>query len=155
VVAVFPPVITGIDPVDVAVEPDPVIMTDDDCRLLLSDVCAVFVVPVDPVSVVPPVCAAAEEDWASKALERFGSVVAVDAAALSITRRETARAVERSGVFRRSLMMTVITAYLSNGNTRPELRPRGSRGSAAKMGSFKAGDVWFVDFEQLFDVAGG
>jgi hypothetical protein len=61
VVAVFPPVITGTDPVDVAVEPDPVIMTDDDCRLLLSDVCAVFVV-VDPVSVVLPVCAAAAED---------------------------------------------------------------------------------------------
>jgi hypothetical protein len=62
VVAVFPPVITGIDPVDAAVDPDPVIMTDDDCRLLPSDVCAVFVVPVDPVSVVPPVGAVAEED---------------------------------------------------------------------------------------------
>jgi hypothetical protein len=74
-------------------------------------------------------------------LERFGSVVAVDAAALSITRRETARAVERSGVFRRSLMMIVIIAYLSNGIMRPELRPRGSRGSAAKVESFEAGGV--------------
>jgi hypothetical protein len=62
VVAVFPPVITGMDPVDAAVEPDPVIMTDDDCWLLLSDVCAVFVVAVEPLSVVLPDCAAAEED---------------------------------------------------------------------------------------------
>jgi hypothetical protein len=57
-------VITGIDPDVAADEPEPVIMTDDDCMLLPSDVCAVFVVPVDPVPVVPPVCVAevSEED---------------------------------------------------------------------------------------------
>ena len=71
-------------------------------------------------------------------LERFGSVADVDAAALSMTKRETARAVERSGVFRRSRMMNLISAYLSRVSIWPELRPRGSRGSAAQMESFEA-----------------
>ena len=62
VVAVFPPVITGIDPDVAADEPDPVITTVDDCMLLLSDVCPVFVVVVDPVSDVLSDCVAVEED---------------------------------------------------------------------------------------------
>jgi hypothetical protein len=86
--AAVEPVMVGIDCVFVPVAPEPVITTFE----------AVSV----PVVFAEPVFVAVDR------LGRAESVAAADCAAAPIVTRETARAVERRGVFDRSLMMNIL-----------------------------------------------
>lgn len=105
VLVVDAPVMVGIDCVFVPVVPEPVITTFEAVPVSVAFADPVFVAVAE---VFPPafdVCVA---------IERFGraeSVAAADCATAPIVRREIARAVERTGVFRRSLMMNILSNY--------------------------------------------
>jgi hypothetical protein len=101
-----PPVMVGMGAVFVPVEP-PVIETLDPVFVAAAEVFPVFVA----AEVFPFVCVA---------VERFGrSVAAADCADVPIASSETARAVERSGVFRKSLMTTCYSITMQNDERRP------------------------------------
>lgn len=92
--AAVEPVMVGIDCVFVPVAPEPVITTFE----------AVSV----PVVFAEPVFVAVDRLGRAESVAAVAAVAAADCAAVPIVRREIARAVERRGVFDRSLMMNIL-----------------------------------------------